>query len=115
MLHAAAGVTAAGPHRIDPQRRGIYEFDRYQLATSFPFGFIKRAVNERRKDVVVIYPALAEVDPRLLALCRSAETSGSMMRPRPGGMDEFYGVKEFRPGDSPRWIYWRRSAAPAGW
>ena len=32
------------------------------------------------------------------------------MRPRRGGSDEFYGVKEFRPGDNPRWIYWRRSA-----
>jgi uncharacterized protein (DUF58 family) len=32
------------------------------------------------------------------------------MRPRPGGTDEFYGVKEFRTGDNPRLIYWRRSA-----
>jgi uncharacterized protein (DUF58 family) len=32
------------------------------------------------------------------------------MRPRPGGADEFYGVKEYRAGDNPRWIYWRRSA-----
>jgi uncharacterized protein (DUF58 family) len=32
------------------------------------------------------------------------------MRPRRGGTDEFYGVKEFRVGDNPRWIYWRRSA-----
>jgi uncharacterized protein (DUF58 family) len=33
-----------------------------------------------------------------------------MMRPRRGGQDEFYGVKEYRPGDNPRRIYWRRSA-----
>src|ERR1051325_9179823 len=27
-----------------------------------------------------------------------------------GGQDEFYGVKEYRQGESPRMIYWRRSA-----
>ena len=32
------------------------------------------------------------------------------MRPRQGGTDEFYGVKEYRQGENPRWIYWRRSA-----
>jgi uncharacterized protein (DUF58 family) len=32
------------------------------------------------------------------------------MRPRRGGQDEFYGVKEHRTGENPRWIYWRRSA-----
>src|SRR6185436_15300047 len=29
---------------------------------------------------------------------------------RRGGQDEFYGVKEHRTGENPRWIYWRRSA-----
>jgi uncharacterized protein (DUF58 family) len=37
-----------------------------------------------------------------------------MARPQPGGSDEFYGVKEYRPGDNPRWIYWRRSARAGG-
>ena len=32
------------------------------------------------------------------------------MRPRPGGNDEFYGVREFRSGENPRLIYWKRSA-----
>ena len=32
------------------------------------------------------------------------------MKPRRNGTDEFYGVKEFRWGENPRWIYWKRSA-----
>jgi uncharacterized protein (DUF58 family) len=32
------------------------------------------------------------------------------MRPRRGGIDEFYGLKEHRRGENPRFIYWRRSA-----
>ncbi len=110
MLHAAPGMTAMVPAELVAKRRGVYEFDRFQLGTSFPFGFIKRAVTKRQKEHLVIYPPLARVDPRLLQLCRSADRSGPTMRPRPGGSDEFYGVKEFRRGDNPRWIYWRRSA-----
>ena len=110
LLHAAAASTATVQAEVLPKRRGIHELDRYQLSTSFPFGFVKRAVSRRDKDTVLILPALAVVNRRLLAQARSAENTGSSMRPRPGGMDEFYGVKEHRAGDNPRLIYWKRSA-----
>jgi uncharacterized protein (DUF58 family) len=110
MLHAAARQTATVPIEVMPKRRGLHEMDRYQISTSFPFGFIKRAVERRQKDAVLVYPALGQVDPRLMAMCRSADTAGAHMRPRRGGQDEFYGVKEHRTGENPRWIYWRRSA-----
>jgi uncharacterized protein (DUF58 family) len=110
MLHAAARHTATVPIEVLPKRRGLHEMDRYQVSTSFPFGFIKRAVERRQKDAVLVYPALGQVDPRLMTMCRSADTAGAHMRPRRGGQDEFYGVKEHRTGENPRWIYWRRSA-----
>jgi uncharacterized protein (DUF58 family) len=110
MLHAAPGMTATVPVDFIPKRRGLHHLDRYQLSTSFPFGFIKRATVRRHRDRVLIVPALARVDRKLLAMCRSAENTGATMRPRAGGADEFYGVKEYRRGENPRWIYWRRSA-----
>jgi uncharacterized protein (DUF58 family) len=110
LLHAAARMTALVPCEVVPRRRGLHPLERYQVATSFPFGFIKRAETRKQRDALLVYPALAEVHPRVLALARSAEKSGAQMRPRRGGNDEFYGVKEHRAGDSPRWIYWRRSA-----
>ncbi|HYO08583.1 MAG TPA: DUF58 domain-containing protein [Tepidisphaeraceae bacterium] len=110
MLHAAARTVATIPTEVMPKRRGLHEMDRYQLSTSFPFGFIKRAVERRQKDLMLIYPALGQLDPKFLSLCRSADTSGATMRPRRGGQDEFYGVKEHRNGENPRHIYWRRSA-----
>ena len=110
LLHAAPGMNVSVPVEVIPKRRGFYEFDRYQVSTSFPFGFIKRALDRRKPDSMVIYPPLAKVDPKLMMLFRSAEKSGATMRPRSGGQDEFYGVKEFRSGENPRWIYWRRSA-----
>lgn len=110
LLHAAPKSTAQVPIEVMPKRRGIHQLERFQLSTSFPFGFIKRAIEQKQTDSVLVYPALAHVDPRILAMCRSADTTGATMRPRQGGTDEFYGVKEHRQGDNPRWIYWRRSA-----
>lgn len=110
LLHVAPGGTAATPVDFLPKRRGVHEFARYQLATSFPFGFVKRALTFSHRDRVLIRPPLAIVDRKLLRLCRAADSTGDTVRPRPGGQDEFYGVKEHRPGDNPRRIYWRRSA-----
>jgi uncharacterized protein (DUF58 family) len=110
LLHVAPKMMAAVPTAVVPKRRGVHVLDHYQLSTSFPFGFIKRAILRRVREVLVVFPALAAVDPRLLMLCRAAEKTGMTMRPRHGGQDEFYGVKEYQQGDNPRWIYWRRSA-----
>jgi uncharacterized protein (DUF58 family) len=110
MLHAAAQMTALVPAELLAKRRGVHHLNRHQIITSFPFGFIKRAIERASKEAVLIFPAIARVDQRVIQMCRSAETSGAMMRPRRGGTDEFYGVKEHRDGENPRWIYWRRSA-----
>ena len=110
LLHAAAGMTASIPADFNPKRRGLHELNRYQLGTGFPFGFVKLRHHPAHPDRILIYPALAAVDERLIAMCRAAEMTGSTVRPQAGGSDEFYGVKEFRSGENPRWIYWRRSA-----
>lgn len=110
LLHAAANTTASVPAELFPRRRGLHHLDRYQLSTSFPFGFVKRATNRRDTDTVLVLPPIGEVSQRLLNMCRSAENTGASMRPRPGGSDEFYGVREFRSGENPRLIYWKRSA-----
>jgi uncharacterized protein (DUF58 family) len=110
MLHAAPGKSARVPITVTPKRRGLHKLSSYQISTSFPFGFVKRAFVGRSEDTILIYPSLGTVSPRLLSLCRSAERGGANMKPRPNGADEFYGVKEFREGENPRWIYWKRSA-----
>jgi uncharacterized protein (DUF58 family) len=110
MLHAAAGKSASVPITVVPKRRGSHKLAGFQISTSFPFGFVKRAMMGRSEDTILIYPAIGVVSPKLLSLCRSAERGGANMKPRRNGVDEFYGVKEYRTGENPRWIYWKRSA-----
>ena len=110
LLHAAAGATSTITMPFVPKRRGVHSLKQYQLATSFPFGFIKRAVVRKHPDSIIVFPPLGRVDPHLLDLCSPGDKTGPSVRPRRGGEDEVYGLKEFRRGESPRRIYWRRSA-----
>ena len=111
LLHAAARSSAVVQTKVTPKRRGLHAMGRYQLVTSFPFGFIKRAVIRRAEDSILVYPPTGDVDRRLIRRFRPSRSRGAETRPRAGGGDEFYGVREYRAGDSPRRIYWRRSAA----
>jgi uncharacterized protein (DUF58 family) len=114
LLHAAAGMTASVPVTVMPKRRGRHELGKFQLKTSFPFGFVKRAFTRREPDVVLVCPAIGHASKQLLGLCRTDQRADAPIKPRRGGQDEFYGVREHRPGDNPRWIYWRRSARTPG-
>ncbi len=89
LLHAAAGSEASVPAQFMPKRRGIHALNRFQISTSFPFGFIKRAMERALPDLVVIYPALARVDPSVLARCLPAEKTGPTMRPGAGDPTNF--------------------------
>ena len=110
LLHVAAQMQTTVAAELIPKRRGIHELNRYQISTSFPFGFVKHAAILPQKETIIVFPALGRVDKQVLSLCQSSERSGAPMRPRKGGNDEFYGVKEYRTGENPRLIYWKRSA-----
>src|SRR3954470_8599143 len=45
LLHAAAGMSANVPMLVVPKRRGVHTLEKFQLSTSFPFGFVKRAID----------------------------------------------------------------------
>ena len=113
VMHAAAGMTAIVAAEVVPMRRGVHRLERYQVATSFPFGFIRRAMIRRQGDSILVHPAQGAVEPAAMTRFLSAESSGINQRPREGGADEFYGAREYRPGDPMRMIHWRRSARSA--
>lgn len=110
MLHAAGTMTAVVPAEVIPRRRGLQTFDRFQLSTSFPFGFIKRAIDRRQPDTLMVLPAIGQMRRELFKLFKSAESSGVNVRPSRGGADDFYGLKEYRQGENPRFISWRHTA-----
>ncbi len=110
LLHCANHHVAIVPAEVFPNQRGVVTFNRYQLTTSFPFGFVKRAIHRTQKDSLVILPPIGAMRRELIQRFKSAASEGENVRPTSGGTDEFYGLREYRAGENPRWIYWKRSA-----
>ncbi len=92
-------------------QRGKYRFRRLDLITRAPFGLVERRVTFEAPAELVVYPTIGQLSRRWQQLHRQAtETSRGQRHDRSAQQDEYHGLRDYRPGDSPRLIHWRTSA-----
>ncbi len=96
--------------RLVAHRRGRVEFRRVRVLTTFPFGLVRAYRTFELPGSFVVWPARGTLMRQLL-MRGAVETSTFAPSMVSGGQDEFFGLREYRPGDSPRWIHWRKSAS----
>jgi len=107
----AQGVFRAGA-RFAARKRGRIDLQAVELSTQFPFGLLAARRSVKLPSSLVVWPALGQLKRRLLYR-GAVETSSAAPSRSTGGQDEFFGLREYREGDSPRWIHWRKSATTA--
>jgi len=108
-LHLESGSVFRAGARFAARRRGRTLLRRIRLSTTFPFGLVRASRSFLRQAAVVVWPARGRLKRQLLHH-GAAETSSADPAPVQGGQDEFFGLRDYRSGDNPRWIHWRRSA-----
>ena len=91
-------------------RRGIHEDLPVVVRSAAPFG-----VAERRRRVPVagrttVIPAIVPLVALPFAAAASDPDHAARSVPRRGGGPEYLGVREYRPGDSPRHVHWPSTA-----
>ncbi len=91
------------------RRRGVYTFRQAEFTSVWPFGFFRTWASCEVGSEIIITPRLGRVSEDFLEelelFFRRIQTA------RPCAWEEdFRGLREYRPGDSPRWIHWRTSA-----
>ena len=92
-------------------RRGRYRFGTMILATRGPFGLLERQAAVAEPQDLVVYPAVGRLSRRWQVRRREASESRRGRRnDRSAQQREYHGLREYRPGDSPRWIHWRTTA-----
>ena len=96
--------------RFTPIRRGRIRLNTVELSTAFPFGFVRASARVDQPRSLVVWPARGRLTRSLLHR-GAVQTSNAAPSPASGGQDEFFGLREYRAGDNPRWIHWRRSAS----
>ena len=108
-MHVRAGGRFRAAGRLTPLHRGRVDLRGVSLTTTFPFGLVRASRRIRQPAAMVVWPARGRLRQRILHR-GAVETSSAPPSQVSGGSDEFFGLREYRPGDSPRWIHWRRSA-----
>lgn len=110
-------VLHVGPHQAVqaeatcwPLRRGMLRFERIIVSSSFPFGILKRVVELAEADDALVYPRLFRMNRRTLHRLSESPVSGRKHLERGGGHEEFFGLRDYRAGDSLKTIDWKRSA-----
>ncbi len=95
--------------RLAAVRRGRIRLREIGIFTRFPFGFIEGRRQIYQSSELTVWPAKGKLAVDLLRHGATASTTAKPGRQQ-GGQDEFFGLRDYRPGDGMRWIHWRRSA-----
>jgi uncharacterized protein (DUF58 family) len=97
-------------YRVVLAQRGRYRFGPLQLSTKFPFGLLSAKRTVAGESDLIVYPRIGQLSPAWQRrYCPVPQgTLGSRRAGRAPG--DFFAVREWRAGDSSRWVHWRRSA-----
>ena len=95
--------------RFVSRRRGRILLRKNRVRSSFPFGLVEAYRFFDQENSIVVWPARGMLKRQLLNR-GAVETSTAAPSLVSGGQDEFFGLREYRVDDNPRWIHWRKSA-----
>jgi uncharacterized protein (DUF58 family) len=108
--YVPAGESRSGAYRGRLARRGRYRLGPLKVSTRFPFGLFSRTITVGNAETVTIFPRLGRLTRGWATRHRESFAGTHRREQRHGPEGDFYGVREWKPGDRRRWIHWRSSA-----
>ncbi len=99
-------------YTIEASRRGVYSGGDVVVESGAPFGLFYRRARARVASEMVVYPRTFDVAGLPPSASLDAERVDKSEAPtlHRGHGGEFWGIREYRPGDPARLIAWKRSA-----
>lgn len=91
------------------RRRGPYHLVGARAQSAFPGSLIAYEYGFSFVSALLALPAIYRLDRRALALLTGRRLAGGRLHANPASMEEFIGVRDYRPGDSPRHIHFALS------
>jgi uncharacterized protein (DUF58 family) len=91
-------------------QRGHYRFGPLRVSTRFPLGLVRHTLVFDQADALLVHPKLGRLTHDWAKVMRE-NAAGSQPMQRRGLLEaDFYGLRDWRTGDSRHWIHWRTSA-----
>lgn len=101
------GVALLEAHTVF-SRRGVHRIRIAAVRSSFPFGFLYKTMGGGNEILAVAWPA--RVSYRQLAPVGGVRQFSGQPLMKAGNGTEFFGLRDYRHGDSHREIHWKASA-----
>ncbi|MEC8432182.1 MAG: DUF58 domain-containing protein [Planctomycetota bacterium] len=107
----AAGGHVRTSYRCQLYRRGRYHIGPTQVRCSYPFGLISIRSKKQITSQLLVSPRMGFLQRNWRRLIHAQRSGDQSSRQRKGSTDgDFYSLRQYRNGDSRRWIHWRTSA-----
>jgi len=88
--------------RLTPRRRGEYLLRGLTAGTTFPGSMIRRQYFFAFDQLLLALPARVQLKPNVDQLLAGRRHASGHRPSNPAAMEEFVGVRAYRPGDNPR-------------
>jgi uncharacterized protein (DUF58 family) len=112
LLHLAKGQTVNLTYTVSGPR-GYYPFPGLRVETRDHFGLVSREETLPTPGQLFVLPSVLRLKQITIRTRKTRVYSGTIPARVGGHGVEFFGLREYQAGDSPRWINWRASARHA--
>jgi uncharacterized protein (DUF58 family) len=110
VLHLGPGQRYRVAGSLMPKLRGRYALHQIRLSTRFPFGLLQKSLIFESHRPLMILPYKLEIKPELVRVQRGRGDEIRKRTQASGLSTEFWGLREYTPGDPKRSIAWKQSA-----
>jgi uncharacterized protein (DUF58 family) len=94
--------------------RGVFRWKSLHAVASDPFRLFEKELDLPAGGEIVVRPRVRRFRPFTLRPERTIRSPGSILGGRAGSGTDFWGVREYQPGDQMRRLDWRRAARNPG-
>lgn len=110
VLRLPPGRDEALEFPVRATRRGRHPLADFSFGSRFPFGFFELVSRGEGSGELTALPRLGELPEGVLLEEASGAETLRRRRFHSRHAEEFFGLREYRPGDNVSWIHWRTSA-----
>jgi uncharacterized protein (DUF58 family) len=105
-----AGESRRATYRGHLTQRGRYRLGPLRVWTRFPLGLVRHTRWIDQPATILVCPRLGRLRASVRPQHREVLAGGSRARRRGVTEGDFHGLRDWRAGDSRRWIHWRTTA-----
>ncbi|MGV6814665.1 MAG: DUF58 domain-containing protein [Phycisphaerales bacterium] len=110
LAHLGSKSRAMCAGTLTPKNRGKYTLNRICVSTRFPFGLMQKSLYFDCPRSLVVLPYRLQIKPNLIHIAHGQGEAVHKRTNASNATGDYWGLREYSPGDPKRSIAWKRSA-----